>query len=321
MEASLSRALCALVALAAGIVGTIMLVAPGSTDRYFSWGISPPSLAALVGGFYVASALVFGWAARGSWRGQRGLCVAVFGLTLPTLVATLHHRQVFDFDRWQAVLWLVLFVASPLLFGLALLLARRAGPTAPTDAPRLPPWARALLAATAAAYGGLALLLWLAPDAVSRSGPIEAGPMGIRFVGAWAAFLGVLASYAAARARWDEARLPVVALVAWPLAGLAAALTRLDQLGSGAPRAVYLTGLLALAIPAACVLARGQTRGVDDQAGRAVSSSSRRLALASNGTAPWASATATAVAAAAAAPDRSPCDASSPARSRWSSAS
>jgi hypothetical protein len=285
MEASLSRALCALVALAAGIVGTIVLVAPGSTDRYFSWGISPSSLAALVGGFYVASALVFGWAARGSWRGQRGLCVAVFGLTLPTLVATLHYREVFDFGRWQAVLWLGLFIASPLLFGLALLAGRRGGGATdpPPDSAHLRPWARGVLAATATVYGGMALLLWCAPAAVASHGPIAAGPMAIRFVAAWAAFLGVLAAYAAVHSRWDAARLPVVALVAWPLAGLAAALTRVDQLGSGAPRALYLAGLIVLAILAAGVLAIGR---VEDQPDSAPSASSRRLALAANGTAP-----------------------------------
>ena len=57
------RILCALVALAAGIVGVAMLVAPGSTGRYFSWALGPPPLAALVGAFSVASTLVFGAAA------------------------------------------------------------------------------------------------------------------------------------------------------------------------------------------------------------------------------------------------------------------
>jgi hypothetical protein len=44
----------------AGIAGVIMLIAPASTDRYFSWPIGPPAVAATVGAFYVASALVFG---------------------------------------------------------------------------------------------------------------------------------------------------------------------------------------------------------------------------------------------------------------------
>ena len=48
------------VAIAAGIVGAIMLVAPTTTGTYFAWPLGPPGLAALVGGFYVVSAPVFG---------------------------------------------------------------------------------------------------------------------------------------------------------------------------------------------------------------------------------------------------------------------
>jgi uncharacterized membrane protein HdeD (DUF308 family) len=68
------RALFLIVAVVAGIVGVIMLIAPASTDRYFSWPIGPPAVAATVGAFYVASALVFGLAAmREDWPASRGL--------------------------------------------------------------------------------------------------------------------------------------------------------------------------------------------------------------------------------------------------------
>ena len=253
---ALTRALCALVALAAGLVGCVMLVLPRSTGRYFSWSLGPPSLAALVGAFYVASAVVFGWAAaREQWRGQRGLCIAVFGLSLPALVATARHRDVFDFGRWQAMAWAVLFVASPLLFGTALFRGRGA---MPLRRPRLRPWARRVLATTSAVYGALAVVLWIAPAAVSRHGPLAAGPMGIRFAGAWAAFLALLGAYAAFRATWEDVRVPLVALVAWPVAALAAAISRLDDLEAGAPRAAYLGTLILLASVALCVLVTGR---------------------------------------------------------------
>lgn len=248
----LARTLCALVALAAGLVGGLMLAAPESTDRYFSWSLAPPPLAALVGGFYVASAVVFGWAAaRERWAGLRGLCVAVLGLTLPTLAATARHHDVFDFGRWQAVAWVVLFVASPLLFGLALRLGR--GPVT-ASSPSLAPWARGVMATMAAAYAVLALVLWAVPGAVSSHGPFAAGAMGVRFASAWAAFLAILAAYVARRPNRDDARVPVLALTAWPVAGLVGAIVRLDDFRSGMPRALYLAGLCALALAGGCVL-------------------------------------------------------------------
>ena len=50
-----------IVVVAAGASGALLIVAPGSTQRYFSWTLRPPAAAALIGGF-LASAGVFGWA-------------------------------------------------------------------------------------------------------------------------------------------------------------------------------------------------------------------------------------------------------------------
>jgi hypothetical protein len=95
----------AIVAVVAGIVGVVMLVAPGSTDDYFSWELGPPPLASLVGGLYVASTVVFGLAIGQAWGAVRGLVAGVLALTLPTLAATLIHSEVFDFSRPVAVIW------------------------------------------------------------------------------------------------------------------------------------------------------------------------------------------------------------------------
>jgi hypothetical protein len=254
----LARTLCALVALAAGFVGVLMLVAPASTGRYFSWPLGPAPLAALVGGCYVASALVFGWAAaREQWPGLRALCVAVFGLTLPTLAATARHHDVFDFSRWQALAWAVLFVASPTLFGLTLYLLRG---SAPGRGPRLRPSARTVLAILATGYAALAIALWAWPSTIGRHGPFAVAGLGARFAGSWAAFLAIAAGYAAVRARWEEARVPVLALTVWPACVLGAALLRIDDLRSGAARPAYLAALAGLAVIGGTVLAAGRER-------------------------------------------------------------
>jgi hypothetical protein len=209
-----ARVLLAGVAVAAGIVGVAMLVAPGSTGTYFSWPINPPGVAGLIAGCYVASAVIFGWAAwRERWAGQRGLCVAVLGLAAPTLVATFRHHETFDFDRWQAVAWVVLFIASLTSFGTLVL--RR--PAAPARGPRLAAPARVALVIAAVAYGALAMVLWAHP------GLIDAGPMGVRYIGSWAAFLAIGAAHAAARPEWEAARLNVAALGLLPLAAIAGA--------------------------------------------------------------------------------------------------
>jgi hypothetical protein len=246
------RLLCALVAFAAGLVGALMVAAPESSGTYFSWALGPAPLASLVGAFYVASAFVFGWAAaRSDWAGMRGLCVAVFALTVPTLAATSQHLDVFDFTRWQAIAWVVLFIASPILFGTSLYLMRG---TVVADGPRLPGWARSALGALAASYGALAVLLWGWPDLVARNGPFAVAGLGAGFAGAWAAFLAVSAGFAAWCDRWNEARLPIVVLVAWPAVAIASAAARADELRSGNGPMFYLGGLGLAAALATVVL-------------------------------------------------------------------
>lgn len=191
------------VAAAAGIIGLAMVLAPGATGTYFSWPLNPPPLAGFVGGCYLASAAIFGWAAsRERWAGQRGVCVAVLGLAAPTLVATARHRDVFDFGRWQAVAWVVLFAASVSSFGT--LLVRR--PVEPAHGPRLSQLSRIALVLLAAAYAVTAVVLWVR------------GPMGPRFVGSWAAFLSIAAGHAATHPRWEEARLGIIATLGFPIA-------------------------------------------------------------------------------------------------------
>jgi hypothetical protein len=246
----LQMAAAIIVATAAGIVGAIMLIAPGSTGRSFAWPLGPRALAALVGGWYVVSAPVFVYAGRRSAIEIRGLAAAVLAFTLPTLAATFLHRDVFDFDRLFAVAWVVLFVASPLTFALLLWSGRQAQPP-PGDA-RVHSAARAVLAALGAAFAGLAVWFWFG---ISGPVPFEVAPLGARFLTAWLAFFAVLAAWPAVRPARSEARLPLLALIAYGIGGLLAAAVHPGELGPGA--GVYVAGLLIVVAVPGLVLARG----------------------------------------------------------------
>ena len=239
-----------IVATAAGIVGAIMLIAPGSTGRSFAWPLGPRALAALVGGFYVVSAPVFAYAGRRSAIEVRGLAAAVLAFTLPTLAATYLHRDVFDFDRLFAVAWVVLFIASPVTFALLLWSGRHTQP--PPGDPRVHPAARAVLAALGAAFAGLAVWFWVR---VSGPVPFEVAPLGARFLAAWLAFFAILAAWPAVRPARSEARVPLLALIAYGIGGLLAAAVHPQELGPGAGG--YVAGLLIVVAVPALVLARG----------------------------------------------------------------
>ena len=201
-----------IVVVAAGVSGAALIVAPGSTERYFSWTLRPPAAAALIGGFYLASAAVFGWALTLPWRQARSLVVGVLGLAVPTLVMTLIHDEVFDFGRWQALLWVGLFVTAPVTASILLTIRRvdRAGGRA------LDRGSRVGLGLLASILAVVALLVWLdaTRDDVARVGPVDLVRLTGAYIGAWCSFLAVLSGWAAALGTWDAARVPLMAVAA-----------------------------------------------------------------------------------------------------------
>ena len=243
-----------IVTVVAGLVGAVMLIDPGSTDDYFSWALGPPPLAGLVGGLYVASSLVFGVAAYRGWAEVRGLVVAVLGLTLPTLVATLVHEEVFDFSRPVAIVWIVLFVGSPATFGTILWLRRRIHVE---RGPALPIAMRAVLGTLAAALVVLALLCWVDRSTTASLVPYALAPMGGAFLGAWALFLALLAAWPAWRGGWTEARVPLVGLAAYASGGLVAAARSAGDLEPSGRAIAYAAALALIAGIAAYALRSG----------------------------------------------------------------
>jgi hypothetical protein len=233
-----ARAGFAAVVVAAGVSGLALLVWPDETGEFFSWGLGPPPLASLVGGLYLASAVTFAVAIRLPWRDARSLVVASVALTAPTLIATFIHLEVFDFGRWQAVAWLVLFMAAP-PFWTAMLVVNRVSLSGNENRVWWP--VAAALLALAGLLVVLAIVLWIDPAAGARVLPFEPSPLGGRFIGCWAAFLAVMASWAALRPA--EARLPVIALAAYPTGALVAGIRSLPDLSPPGARWAYLAVL------------------------------------------------------------------------------
>ena len=242
---SVRQAAFLMLAVAAGAVGTALLIVPGATGAFFAWDLAPASLAAFAGGVYVASAIVYAVALRAPAREAHGLVVAAVVLSVSVLASTLAHLEVFDFGRLQAWAWVALFGA----FGAVTAVLAIRGPWWPTPGPRLPVWTRGLLGADASLLGGLAVALWIDPAAFSLP------PLGGRFAGSWVAMLATLAAYPALTNRVREARLPALALVALPLGALVAAARTGADPG-------YVLALIGLMASGAVVLAMPSPRAV-----------------------------------------------------------
>jgi hypothetical protein len=233
------------VAVAAAVSGVALVVFPGSTRTFFSWGLAPVGLAAVIGGCYLAAALMYAVGLRlpGTWR---GLSVGILMLSVPVFVVTLRHLDVFDFMRWQAWAWVALFAAFPVAAGVALI--ARLGAAGPGSGgapqPALAGWRRAVAAALAVGLLVVAIGLW----AGGRGWlPFRAGAFGAELLGCWAFFTATVAGWVVLRhpAETTPQRL---ALPAFGVIGLLGAARTWSALVAGAPRVWWVVGCTVLLI-------------------------------------------------------------------------
>ena len=253
----LRRSAFLVLVMAAGLIGIALVAVPAATGEFFAWDLAPEPLAAFAGGVYVGSAAAYAVALPREEREVRGLVLGAVVLSISVFVITLAYLELFDFDRLQAWTWVALFAGFSVVTTAVFVL----GPPAAVEGPAqpLPPAVRLVLAAIALVLGSLALALWIDPTGLAGAGPFDLPPLGGRFAGSWVALLAVLAGWAAARDRRDEARLSAIALVTLPAGALVAALRTLSDLE---PAGGYLVALVLLLLVGVAVLRATAARQV-----------------------------------------------------------
>ena len=240
---TLARLMYGAVAVAAGLSGIALLAAPSTTADWFAWGLAPTPLAATIGGFYLASAVVYGLGAVGGWRAGRVLAIGILALSVPIFVATLAHLEVFDMGRLPAWTWVVLFgVFGPA--ALLVLAGQRGAGAGPEPDRSLPTAVRAGLLVLAAPLLVAAVALWADPAGAAEWLPYAPPPMSGRVLGTWAFLLAVVAAWSALRGRLGEAWPALLALVLFPAGALVAAARAAGDLEDDG-RAAYLAVLAA----------------------------------------------------------------------------
>jgi hypothetical protein len=99
---------------------------------------------------------------------------------MPILAVTFLHLDLFDFGRWQAWAWVLLFIASPVSFGSVLFLRRGRGQER-SNHQVLTSWARGVAALLAGGFFTAAVALWWDPGRVSTVVPFTLPPLGEGF--------------------------------------------------------------------------------------------------------------------------------------------
>lgn len=192
------------------LVAVVLLyLLPTTTDRTFAWTIAPPFTAMLLGCAYVGGIHYFANVLRTSqWhRVWPGMPAVLVFATLAG-VATLLHLDRFHVGHVSFVAWFVLYMTTPLLVLVALVLNAPHDPRSPEPGDlQVPRPVRILLAVLGVAALAVGGALFVAPAAVAPAWAWPVTPLTGRVTGAILLLPGVVDVLLLVDGRWSAFRI------------------------------------------------------------------------------------------------------------------
>jgi hypothetical protein len=189
---------------------------PEQTDANFAWPAKPPVMAAVLGAFYLASALLFvGGLFVRRWEHLRVIILPAAVFTALELLVTFLHWDRFKVGTLPFTVWFASYLLPPPVFASCYWWQQRraapvrwwgrAGGGAATEP--LPAWLWRLCVVDGVALVAVFALLLAAPGLLLPRGPWALTPLTTRALCAWLISLGLLLLSIAAENDWPRARL------------------------------------------------------------------------------------------------------------------
>lgn len=178
-------------------VGAVLTIAlfPANTATNFAWPVQPVVMAAVLGAYYVSSALLFAlplFARR--WEMIRVMVLPTALFSLAELAATLLHLDKFSVGSAPFNVWFLSYVLPPPIFVGSYLFqewwARRRGTGVPPD-PLAPKVRRALLH-WGALLAAVAVVVFIFPQVLIPHAPWTMTPLTARALAGWLLAAGTL---------------------------------------------------------------------------------------------------------------------------------
>lgn len=191
---------------------------PDRTATNFAWPIKATVMAAVLGAFYFASALLFVLPLfEKRWQDVRVMILPTAVFATMMCVTTFLHWSKFSLGTLPFNVWLASYVLPPPIFLAAYLWhQRRAEPVGRSvDAP-LPAAARTFLRFNGAAVVVVALALYAGPALLLTRGPWPLTPLTLRALCSWLIGVGLLQTAMAWENDWRRVRLATAMLLLLP---------------------------------------------------------------------------------------------------------
>ena len=186
----------------------LLIVLPGGTEQHFAWTINPPITAMLLGSAYAGGIWFFVQvASQRRWHRVRHGFPAVFVFATLVSATTFLHWDRFHFGHLSFITWVVLYITTPVLVLIAIVVNLREDDGAPEepDVTIPAPW-RYLLALVGAAASVTGLVLFAVPSLLIGAWAWEVTPLTARIVGAVLTLPGLVNIWMLWDSRWSAFR-------------------------------------------------------------------------------------------------------------------
>ena len=200
-------------------ISTIFL-RPQDTATSFAWPIQPEVMAASLGAFYFASALIFVLPLFATnWQQVRVMILPTAAFSTAMLVTTVLHWDKFSVGTFPFVVWLASYLLPPPIFvGLYGWHQRRAAPVGVGIEVPIVAWARTLFRVNGLALTGIALVGLAVPAVLGAIAPWSITPLTARALCGWLLAVGLLQVSMAWEGDWRRARLASTMMIVLPIA-------------------------------------------------------------------------------------------------------
>ena len=217
-------------AVLTAIFGPLLVLFPGSTANFWAWEIKPAMSAVWVGAGYTFGALaITTMLVVGRWRSAIIPVIATWPFSVVMLGATLVHLDRFFLGTINFYVWLVIYIALPVVLPLLWWLNKDRDP-GPQPGDLLMPRPLNLAASGVGILLLLAsVLLIFAPSAAANFWPWQLTPLMSRVVGGWVLFGGTALVCLFFERRYDCYRYFLVAAGIWMAILLFASFLHLDN--------------------------------------------------------------------------------------------
>lgn len=213
----------------------ILYFFPEQSGERFAWAINPPMTAMFMGAGYIGGAWLFINAILGKrWHRVAPGFWPVTTFTVAMLLATILHWEIFDLSHFPFILWLGLYVVTPVLVPLVWLLNRSADPGTPEEddvtVPKVARWGLLALGMVLLlfAIGGFINAAWLI-----AIWPWTLSPLTAHIMSGWFALLGVGGIVISRDGRWSAWKVGLQSIGVWHLLVVVAAFVRSADFTNG----------------------------------------------------------------------------------------